>query len=385
MLVWTTLLSASATTAHGQQPCPQPLDQTLCTPLQSVACKGGAPGEFCRPHQVRIASDIIGLPLVIAEQCDCFDEVGCGPLQVTPDPISNEIHLSCAGECPIKSQCRVFLDGVFTDDTQVEASELVLGTVVTCGCPAITPLCDLPTIGAPDPCAELQPFDCQNPEGTGFCLPIEVAFDPAGGTVTVLECACADLATDCRIVLEPGAAPTCGGPCAEGHACLETVTDAPGGPELILRCECEPFGACCLDADGDGLIDDCGLGSSLECAQANGSFQGAGAECGLTGACCYDADGDGAADTCQNMPDGCCPGACRGAACAGDGNGDGVDDQCTCPADLARNGVVNAADLAQLLGQWGPCAGACSADLTCDGVVDANDLPLLLGAWGACP
>ncbi len=68
----------------------------------------------------------------------------------------------------------------------------------------------------------------------------------------------------------------------------------------------------------------------------------------------------------------------------------------TCPADLNGNGVVNAADLAQLLGAWGnPGCDSdddgvsdivpCCADLNGNGVVNAADLAQLLGAWGTCP
>ena len=56
-----------------------------------------------------------------------------------------------------------------------------------------------------------------------------------------------------------------------------------------------------------------------------------------------------------------------------------------CPADLTGDGVVNGADLAALLGAWGPCSGSCPADLTGDGVVNGADLAALLGAWGNCP
>ena len=36
---------------------------------------------------------------------------------------------------------------------------------------------------------------------------------------------------------------------------------------------------------------------------------------------------------------------------------DGVPDNCApaCPADLTNDGAVNGADLAMLLGSWGPC------------------------------
>jgi agmatine deiminase len=52
--------------------------------------------------------------------------------------------------------------------------------------------------------------------------------------------------------------------------------------------------------------------------------------------------------------------------------------------DLDHDGSVGAADLAILLGSWGPCPpeGGCPADLNGDGVVDATDLAMLLGNWG---
>ena len=55
-----------------------------------------------------------------------------------------------------------------------------------------------------------------------------------------------------------------------------------------------------------------------------------------------------------------------------------------CPADIDGSGTVNAADLATLLGAWGPC-DSCVADLDGSGIVNAGDLAMLLGAWGACP
>ncbi len=55
-----------------------------------------------------------------------------------------------------------------------------------------------------------------------------------------------------------------------------------------------------------------------------------------------------------------------------------------CPADLDGDGEVGAADLAELLGNWGSCK-ECSADLDGNGQVEPFDLALLLGAWGVCP
>lgn len=49
--------------------------------------------------------------------------------------------------------------------------------------------------------------------------------------------------------------------------------------------------------------------------------------------------------------------------------------------DLTGDGIVNAADLAVLLGNWGPCLGGCYGDFVVDGVVGPADLAVLLGNW----
>ncbi len=56
----------------------------------------------------------------------------------------------------------------------------------------------------------------------------------------------------------------------------------------------------------------------------------------------------------------------------------------TCEGDLNDDGVVNGADLAIMLGEWGKCAG-CVGDLNGDNIVNGADLAILLGAWGDCP
>jgi hypothetical protein len=53
-----------------------------------------------------------------------------------------------------------------------------------------------------------------------------------------------------------------------------------------------------------------------------------------------------------------------------------------CPADLSVDAVVDASDLAILLGNW---ANAGVGDFDRSGSVDAADLATLLGAWGPCP
>lgn len=51
------------------------------------------------------------------------------------------------------------------------------------------------------------------------------------------------------------------------------------------------------------------------------------------------------------------------------------------PPDLTGDGLVNAADLAMLLGSWGVCGAPCPADLDGDGFVGSADLAALLGSW----
>ncbi len=52
------------------------------------------------------------------------------------------------------------------------------------------------------------------------------------------------------------------------------------------------------------------------------------------------------------------------------------------PGDINLDGTVDSADLAVLLGAWGPCQN-CLADIDQDGAITASDLSLLLGAWGS--
>ena len=62
-----------------------------------------------------------------------------------------------------------------------------------------------------------------------------------------------------------------------------------------------------------------------------------------------------------------------------------IEDAPPCVADIVTDGVVNGADLALLLVNWGPCAGStCIADIDRSGTVDAADLTAVLVAWGSC-
>ncbi len=67
-----------------------------------------------------------------------------------------------------------------------------------------------------------------------------------------------------------------------------------------------------------------------------------------------------------------------------DTDGSGIPDECEAIGDLDGDGQVGAADLALLLGNWGPCEDCttCPADLDGDCTVGPEDLAILLGNWG---
>ena len=57
------------------------------------------------------------------------------------------------------------------------------------------------------------------------------------------------------------------------------------------------------------------------------------------------------------------------------------------PGDLNGDGMVDPADLAIVLGNWGPCKlppDECLADLDGDGIVGPADLAIVLGNWRPC-
>ena len=53
-----------------------------------------------------------------------------------------------------------------------------------------------------------------------------------------------------------------------------------------------------------------------------------------------------------------------------------------CPADVNNDQYVDAADLTDVLANWG---GAGTGDINQSGIVDGFDLTILLAGWGLCP
>ena len=95
----------------------------------------------------------------------------------------------------------------------------------------------------------------------------------------------------------------------------------------------------------------------------------------------------------------CGDGVVAGCEECDDGNnvpGDGCDENCfvsgcagACAQDTDFNGLVDAADLAELLACWGnphgPGVFCACLDVEPDGDIDAADLAELLIRWGTCP
>ena len=55
-----------------------------------------------------------------------------------------------------------------------------------------------------------------------------------------------------------------------------------------------------------------------------------------------------------------------------------------CPGDLDGDGDVGAADLTQLLSDWGCLGEGCPGDVDGNGLVDGADLTVILTGWGTC-
>jgi hypothetical protein len=126
------------------------------------------------------------------------------------------------------------------------------------------------------------------------------------------------------------------------------------------------------------------------------------------GSACWDEDGDGQVTICHQPPgnsgnpqtmsvnqnnllahlahgDSCGP--CEeGDGSPQDEGGDSGTEASACPADVDGDSAVSAADMALLLGSWGPCADPndCPPDLDGGGAVGPFDLAILLGNWGPC-
>ena len=359
--------------------CPLPQNQNICAPLQTTECLDGGPDDFCLPTCIRMVDDTGNGAVPTAEACACIEPgPTCGPVQVTQIPGTTLSNLSCSGQdCPPGEFCQIHINGAAQGVTNISSDLVDAGDEVKCHCNGDPgPVCPEPNnLGI---CAPLQLQDCQPDATADVCLPQCVTVDegPAGPIVSATVCDCYPAETECdpvRVRQIPGAIDLelyCEGDCPQGAVCEITVNGIAQGTSVLnagavapgseVKCECvdlpPPVGACCFDADGDGVLESCGVFSPADCAAHGGTFHGVGTTCGVVGSCCYDTDGDGVQESCDVMDSTCCEdlsGTFNGAGsvCLGDVNGNNIDDACDCDQQTTRriilrsgNGTVGGLD-----------------------------------------
>ena len=130
------------------------------------------------------------------------------------------------------------------------------------------------------------------------------------------------------------------------------------------------------DTDGDGVCDSADNCELFNPDQLDCQSNGVGDVCDLD---------DGTSQDCNEnaIPDECD----ISEGTSDDCGANGTPDECEiCVGDLNCDDTSGAADLAILLGSWGPCPNPCPSDIAGDGdgMVGADDLATLLGNWGSC-
>ena len=144
------------------------------------------------------------------------------------------------------------------------------------------------------------------------------------------------------------------------------------------------------DVDGDGLKGPLDL-NAFPSAQASSAFEHGHEVLDLDGNFVIDADDidafllvyQGPIEDCDS--NGMVDARQIALGIAPDLDQDGRIDDCTAPClgDFNLDGVVNGADLSQLLASW-QLKGQSATDLDGDGIVSGSDLAIILGVWGPC-
>ena len=199
---------------------------------------------------------------------------------------------------------------------------LISLTLISCIGPAARdalgqPFCDIPN-NEPPVCQQFLSTQCASPtDPSQRCFPIKIRFNPGvPGAIEAIDCTCAILGEECGPISIVGDLIRCPGPCPippnDPSAFCQIIADGvPQGtmdaplssfpPGTEFECACvgdEPQGACCLTS-GQCVI--------TTASQCQGTYLGDGTVCsGLAGACCFDADGDGIAESCTVVDEECC-------------------------------------------------------------------------------
>lgn len=366
-----------------------PCTTDLCDPASGCIFVPipGCGGTDCMPRADGLGCEPVPCPDPTQE---------CKPRCVTEGPGPGQIHVTDC-ECRDPNACYVVWDAGVPPFCEgiCPPGEICVPTVTTnadgsvttcCDCQPDTPqFCPLPDPPIVPLCQNLQPLHCVDGDpATDQCLARIVIINAAGQPMAE-ECACYPPTGICGPVLVTGTMARCPGVCPvppynPNDICQVFLDGNPTGLDFVdmttlpagttITCDCEqvmePEGACC-DANGLCVV--------LPQSQCTGTYLGDGTTCLGLGACCYDADGDGISESCARMDQVCCEileggtfqglgtaclgvGACCfdgpvgiqcvqvdeiccddfggsflgvGSVCLGDGNGDGHDDACVPP------------------------------------------------------
>jgi hypothetical protein len=367
---------------------------------------------------------------------DCLDGCPNDPLKTKPGVCGCGVPDTdtdgdgvpdCIDDCPKKDDIDSDGDGVLDcdDGCPFDPDKIEPGI---CGCGVAET--DTDSDGAPD-CIDgcpddpdkVEPGDCgcgvpdTDTDGDGAADCIDGCPDDPDKTEPG-QCGCGtpdtdtdgDGTADCNDGCPDDPLKTSPGTC--GCGVPDTDSDGDGAADCIDGCPNDPDrtepGECGCgvpedDTDGDGVLD-----CEDNCPSISNDQQEDCNDDGIGDACdpaALDCNGNSIPDSCDIDPgtgtsldcnENLVPDECDiSAGTSEDANANGIPDECEkspCPTDIAPSGggdgVIGAADLGQLLANWGQCppppGEECPADFNDDGTVGAADLGQLLATWGPC-
>ena len=318
------------------------------------------------------------------DTADCLDGCPSDPLKTDPGVCGCGVPDTdtdgdgvpdCIDDCPKKNDIDSDGDGVLDcdDGCPLDPDKIEPGI---CGCGVAETDTDADGSpdcidGCPDDPDKTEPGDCgcgvadtdSDGDGTADCID-GCPSDP--DKTAPGQCGCGNPDTD-----------------TDGDGTADCIDGCPNDPDRTEPGDCG-CGAPEVDTDGDGLLD-----CQDNCPSIPNELQ-------------EDCNDDGTGDACDPAAVDCngnlVPDDCDIAeGTSADDNANGVPDECektSCPTDISPSGagggdgVVGAADLGELLANWGQCPPPeleeCPADFSGDGSVGAADLGELLATWGPC-
>lgn len=383
------LICCTTIPAQGQgMICPLPPGNTLCAQLQGQQCQTTIVGLECEPTTVIFDPSAPGLVRAVA--CQCYDDNVCGPVTIQSD------FVSCSGFCPVPppgNECRVFVNGMPTGQTQVIFTTYPAGSQFTCECQEIDPPPCAPINNGQACPSTVCPPDPLNPGVPQICQP-KCVLNGFDGSVTIVECDCGS--TDkCHIDPIMGGPQQCVGTCPPGYTCFTRETATPNG--ILYCCECLPDPPACVPnsshtdcvpfqcpPDGTPIVPAC----RPRCVRVIGPGQVEVVDCDCRGQQeCHVEAPVGATPFCQG---GCPP----GQVCV---RNEYIDDQgllvvccdcitpeCRCPGDVDGNGILNGLDIAGFvrcfLGVPLPSDNCACVDMDGDGIYTSADITFFVQA-----